>query len=243
MAKKILIFADGACKGNPGPGGWAYLVADPDRIVEDSGAAAETTNNRMEITALIEAFEYLVEEKVSGDIHIYLDSQYVLSGASAWIYGWARRGWVTSESEPVKNRDLWQRLLDSLSQIKKESTLKWYYVEGHAGIPGNERVDELASGEAEGNPREPFLGRRSEFPHGGLESRLPAEAFDPNRLSQPKKKVPVYYLSYLDGKIYRDPTWPECEARVRGRPGAKYKKVKSLDEEKEVLRSWGHRGE
>jgi ribonuclease HI len=132
------IYTDGACRGNPGPGGWAAVLSYDGHEKEISGAEAHTTNNRMELTAVIRALEAL---KRSVQARIYTDSQYVRLGITEWIPGWKRRGWLTKDRKPVKNQDLWQRL-DELATAHK---IEWHWVPGHAGVPGNERVDRLAN--------------------------------------------------------------------------------------------------
>ncbi len=135
--KRIAIWSDGACSGNPGPGGWgAVLVWDGHRK-ELKGGAAATTNNRMELTAAIEALEAL---KRPSQIDFYTDSEYLRGGVMGWIKGWKRNGWKTSDRKPVKNVDLWQRL-DALAG---KHDVIWHWVRGHAGTEGNERADELA---------------------------------------------------------------------------------------------------
>lgn len=138
----LTIYTDGACKGNPGPGGWgALLVQDrPDGTArkEIHGGERTTTNNRMELTAVIEALSLL---KRRCRIDIYTDSQYVRKGMMEWIHGWKAKGWVTASRQPVKNAELWQRL-DTLSQ---QHDIQWHWVKGHAGHPGNERADALAN--------------------------------------------------------------------------------------------------
>jgi ribonuclease HI len=237
---RFLIFADGACRRNPGPGGWAFLIASQDSVWEACGFEADTTNNKMELRALIEALRFVQKQNLTGRLEIHLDSQYVLSGCIAWIYAWKRRGWVTTDSEPVKNRELWQQVADLLDALKSSADFNWYYVPGHAGVPGNERVDSLAASEADGIEGPAYQGPRSAWAHGDLEGGLSRETYDPNRVSRPQQKTPVYYLSLIQGSVFRDATWPECEARVRGRAGARYKKVKSREEELQVLKSWGH---
>jgi ribonuclease HI len=134
----IQIYTDGACRGNPGPGGWAALLMLGTHEKELSGAEAQTTNNRMELTAVIRALEAL---KRSVAAQIYTDSQYVMRGTMEWLPAWKARGWRTAGRKPVKNQDLWERL-DALST---QHRLEWHWVPGHAGVAGNERVDRLAN--------------------------------------------------------------------------------------------------
>lgn len=133
----IIIYTDGACSGNPGPGGWGALMLSGNHRKELSGGESETTNNRMEMMAVICAAEAL---KKASSIDIYTDSKYVLKGMTEWVEAWKKRGWRTAAKKPVKNVDLWQRLEHALDRHE----VNWNWVKGHSGVPGNERADELA---------------------------------------------------------------------------------------------------
>lgn len=135
---EVVIYSDGACKGNPGPGGWGAWLVSGGHEKELWGGEPETTNNRMEMMAVIEALASL---KRSCDIVIYTDSEYVKNGITTWIHGWKARGWTTAAKAPVKNVELWKRL-DALAALHK---IDWRWVKGHAGDPGNERADALAN--------------------------------------------------------------------------------------------------
>jgi len=134
----VEIYADGACKGNPGPGGWGALLTANGECTEIFGGESPTTNNRMELMAVISALETL---KRPCKVLLYTDSQYVQKGITEWIHAWKRRGWKTADKKPVKNEDLWRRL-DSTTHTHR---IDWRWVKGHAGNPGNERADELAN--------------------------------------------------------------------------------------------------
>ena len=138
MSETVVIYTDGACKGNPGPGGWGAWLSWGGHEKELFGGEAATTNNRMELTAVIESLASL---KRRTPVAIYTDSEYVKNGITTWIHGWKQRGWRTAAKAPVKNVDLWQRL-DSLVA---SHDVKWHWVKGHAGDPGNERADALAN--------------------------------------------------------------------------------------------------
>lgn len=135
---KVEIFTDGACKGNPGPGGWGALLIAGGHKKEMFGGDPKTTNNRMELQAVIEALSAL---KRPCEVIVHTDSQYVQKGISEWIHGWKARGWKTAAKEPVKNVDLWQAL-DAAQAIH---TIEWRWIKGHAGHDGNERADALAN--------------------------------------------------------------------------------------------------
>ncbi len=134
----IVIHTDGACSGNPGPGGWGAILSWKGHEKELSGAEAETTNNRMELTAAITALETI--RKTPSRVRVVTDSTYVRDGVTRWIHDWKRKGWKTSAGKPVKNKDLWKRL----DAISSQHDVQWEWVKGHAGHPGNERADTLA---------------------------------------------------------------------------------------------------
>ena len=138
MEESIKIFTDGACRGNPGPGGWGVLILHPQRQEELYGAVSETTNNRMELTAAIEGLR-AVDSDIA--VAVFTDSQYVQNGVLTWMRNWKSNGWRTAAKKPVKNQDLWQTL-DSLVEGR---TIDWHWVKGHSGHPQNERADALAN--------------------------------------------------------------------------------------------------
>ena len=134
----IHVFTDGACKGNPGPGGWGALLVDDGRERELFGGERETTNNRMELTAVIRALEAL---DAPSDVEVHTDSQYVKNGIESWIHGWKRNGWKTSDRKPVKNAELWRELESQALRHR----VRWHWVKGHADNAGNLRADALAN--------------------------------------------------------------------------------------------------
>lgn len=151
--KHVSLFTDGACSGNPGPGGWGAILRYGKAEKEFSGGETETTNNRMELMAVICGLEAL---KHPCCVDIYTDSQYVMKGMTEWIRGWERKGWKTADNKPVKNAELWQRL----QAAAKPHKLQWHWVKGHAGHPENERADALARG-AISPYRSPTIGQIS----------------------------------------------------------------------------------
>lgn len=138
MITKLEIYTDGACRGNPGPGGWGALLIAGERRKLMHGGAAESTNNRMELTAVIEALNALQGKR---KLTLYTDSKYVLDGINSWIEGWKARGWKTAAKKPVKNQDLWE----ALDKARNRHDIDWQWVKGHAGNKGNETADELAN--------------------------------------------------------------------------------------------------
>lgn len=138
MTTKVVMYTDGACRGNPGPGGWGVILSYRDRNKKLNGFDPQTTNNRMELTAAIEGLRALSR---ACDIELNTDSKYVLQGISEWIESWKSNGWKTAAKKPVKNVDLWQ----SLDEQVKKHRINWHWVKGHAGIEGNEMADQLAN--------------------------------------------------------------------------------------------------
>ena len=136
--KRVEIYTDGACRGTPGPGGWGATLESGEHFRELSGAEADTTNNRMELTAVIRALEALKRRAV---VTVHTDSEYVRRGITEWLPNWKARDWKTADRKPVKNRDLWERL----DELAVGHDIDWRWVKGHSGVPGNERVDALAT--------------------------------------------------------------------------------------------------
>lgn len=136
--KKVDIFTDGACKGNPGPGGWGVLLRMGHHEKELSGGEPDTTNNRMEMTAAIKALNALIEPC---EVTLHTDSKYVIDGITKWVHGWKKKGWINASKQPVRNADLWHELIDATNR----HTVHWEWVRGHNGHVENERVDKLAS--------------------------------------------------------------------------------------------------
>ncbi|MEN7536502.1 ribonuclease HI [Aurantiacibacter flavus] len=140
--KEVEIFTDGACKGNPGPGGWGALLRMGPHEKELSGGEPDTTNNRMEMTAVLRALGALIEPC---HVRLHTDSRYVIDGMTKWIHGWQKRGWVNASKKPVRNADLWHDLIDAAAVHE----IEWIWVRGHSGHAENERVDRLASDAAD----------------------------------------------------------------------------------------------
>ena len=163
----VVIYTDGACKGNPGPGGWGALLLSGNRERELFGGESHTTNNRMELTAVIRALESL---KRGCAVEIHTDSQYVKNGIETWIHGWKRNGWKTADRKAVKNAELWREL----DALRMQHDVKWYWVKGHADNAGNIRADELANRGVES--RRELLGVRGFAPGA---ARRPAFPFAP----------------------------------------------------------------
>ncbi len=240
--QRAVVFTDGAAKGNPGPGGWGVVIVTPDgRVAELGGRAAEmTTNNRMELTGAIGALTEL--HGMAGAVDIYTDSTYVIQGIREWIRGWRERGWRTAAGGEVLNRVLWEEL-DRLVSARDKGSVAWHYVRGHVGTPGNERVDEIADGLAQGRQVTLYRGPLGGYPRAILD--LPSDTSVPQRSRSTggtrggsRPDAPFSYLSVVDGQPMRHTTWADCERRVKGRTGARFKKAMTQADEAAILRGW-----
>lgn len=235
----LIIFADGASSGNPGPGGWGAIlistdIAGAESILEIGGADPQTTNNRMELTAVIAALHLV--RKLPQLIRVYTDSTYVINGIQRWIHGWRSRGWMTAEGKPVANQDLWELL----SKASTGHEIEWCYVPGHAGIVGNERADEIAVGYSQKRPPTLFKGPLTDYSHALFPLPDPkAPAKKPAGSKKEVSKKAHSYLSLLGSTPMRHSTWSECEKRVKGQSAARFRKAMNPAEEVEILLSWG----
>ncbi|MEK7614463.1 MAG: viroplasmin family protein [Patescibacteria group bacterium] len=252
-SKEIIVFADGSSLGNPGPGGWGVVVVYQDnklkvkseklKVTELGGGNKHTTNNRMELTAAIEALEFSSKLKTQNvKLLIYTDSSYTINGITKWIKRWEKTDWIGTNKKEILNQDLWKKL----SKLTKGKNILWKHVRGHVGIAGNERADFLATMNArEQNWKKGkfFTGPLSKYPFDILNTK-PAKKFLRKSASSRRKSAAKAhsYLSLVDGKLIRHQTWPECEKRIKGVSGAKFKKAVSAEDEKEIMRGWGIKG-
>jgi ribonuclease HI len=235
----VVVFSDGAAKGNPGPGGWGAIVVTPDdEVAELGGGSPHTTNNRMELTGAVRALESV--SGASAPISIYTDSSYVIKGITQWVWSWQRRGWKTAEGGDVLNRDLWEQLSSAVATHGRQR-IAWHWVRGHDGTPGNERVDEIAVAFSREQPVALYNGRLTEYGISIL--TLPDDTSVPPPSGQREagtRKGPAHsYLSVVDGVLERHATWAECERRVKGRAGARFRKALTAAEEAAIVRGWG----
>lgn len=232
------LYTDGACSGNPGPGGWGYVLGDFQnrKVFESGGPENSTTNNRMEMTAVIEGLKKAQSKKIKS-ILVLSDSTYVIRGFTQWKFGWKKRGWLTAEGQPVSNKDLWQKLDLAAENMK----ISWRYVRGHQGTVGNERVDEIAVAFSKMDP--PYLYDHCDFSEYIFDvTQLPQGEELPDMTKKNGPKKPVFYVSYVNGVLVRHQEWASCERTVKGQPKALYKKVSSEEELNEVLKKWGVNG-
>jgi len=255
--REVYVFTDGACSGNPGPGGWAAVIVfqEPTSknffIRELGGHAENTTNNRMELLSISKAIDFLDHAGKNliidcNRIVIFSDSSYSLKGLEEWLPGWKRKDWKTLEGGEVKNRDLWELLDAQLSNWRSRSgnsQLIFKKVKGHSGNPGNERVDKIAVAWSQWREEDPTpMDRSGAVPTDWLKPRMdPASAEQSlsQRFPQAFSQKFPFYASYLQGEFKTFGTWKECEAHVRGRGQAKYQKIASREQLLEVLVKWG----
>jgi len=230
-----IIFTDGACKGNPGPGGWGSITASKDKVFELGGREQNTTNNRMELKSAIEALAVVLP--VQGDtVTVYADSSYVINGITKWAYGWQKNGWRTAAKQPVLNDDLWKRLVGLVQAI--DAKIVWTYVGGHVGVAGNERVDTIASDFAEGKVPSLYNGSRDSYLIDIKNLDANAVLVKTKAASRTGSKAKAHsYVSEVDGVIKTHKTWHECEACVSGKK-ARFKKATSAAEEQEIIRQF-----
>ena len=234
-----LLFSDGSSLGNPGPGGYgAIVVISNARVIEMGGHEKHTTNNRMELQAVIEGLRRLHKE--SGDVTIFTDSTYVRKGATEWVHSWMKRGWKTMGKTDVENQDLWKDLVNLLEYRHKVGKVSWTHVPGHSGVAGNERCDEIATGYAGGEEVGLFEGELGDYAIDILNISIDEEMAEARAKTKSRSREKAYsYLSLVGGKAMRHTTWVECEKRVKGKSGVKYKKALSPTDESAILRSWG----
>lgn len=245
----ITVFTDGASRGNPGPGGFGAVIAASCQllavskgeenqmcILEIGGREFYTTNNRMELQAAISALSFIRKLKANSyKLTAYSDSSYLVNGITRWIHGWQRNGWRTKAKKDVENRDLWETLQGTIGN----KAIEWKLIEGHVGVAGNKRADDIATAFADGEPPTLYSG-----PLGGYPIKNILDVTHNSGLARAKSakrardSAKAYsYVSVVDGRVETHKTWAACEARVKGRQ-ARYRKVFSADEERELVAAW-----
>jgi len=232
--KEVIIFTDGASLGNPGPGGYGAVIVFQalDELIELGGSKGSTTNNEMELSAVVAALSYVAHNTTP--VHIYTDSAYVINGITKWIYGWEKNGWITKTKEAVSHERLWKDLVQLVRARGSAGIVSWHKVSGHSGMPGNERADSIATGYGKGEFPQLYRGRLSEYGHDVLHFEYNQEAAE----KKSRSKAEAYsYLSLVDGVAMRHTTWKQCEARVKGK-SAKFKKAISHEDELAIITSW-----
>jgi ribonuclease HI len=234
----ITIFTDGSSRGNPGPGGWGAVVVTGEKVIELGGGEKNTTNNRMELSAVINGLKKA--GKITGEkempVQVYTDSSYVINGITKWIHGWKRNGWMTKTKDDVLNKDLWMELDEALNAVGS-GNVSWKYVGGHVGIAGNERCDVIATSFADSEDAGLFDGPLSGYPIKNiLDISYDETKAKAKKSSSSRSNAKAYsYISAIGGEIKIHYTWADCEKRVKGVKGARYRKSTDAMNEAEII--------
>jgi ribonuclease HI len=237
--RSLVIFTDGSSLGNPGPGGYGCVIVfqQLDEVIELGGNKIKTTNNEMELSAVIAGLSHTVFN--TADVEIFTDSSYVLNGITKWIHGWEKNGWKTLAKEDVANKSLWQNLISLVRERELKNKVSWNYIPGHVGVIGNERCDEIATSFASGKPATLIRGKLSTYGRDVLNFTIDESLKKEKSEKRAKSNAKAFsYLSLVDGVTMKHATWAECEARVKGKK-AKFKKSISAEDEQEILKEWG----
>jgi len=234
MSTPVTIFTDGAAKGNPGRGGYGVVIVGGETVTELGGFKERTTNNEMELTAVVAALQAVAGKYPV--VAIYTDSKYVVEGATGWVFGWLKNGWQTKAKTDVINKELWQALLLLLKQVAVE----WHKVPGHVGIVGNERADTIASTFAERGNHQLYSGPKVDYGHNVDDTSYDeTKAKDRSDARKRSAQKAYSYVSSVDGVIQTHQTWSECEKRAKGTKGARFKKSLDAANEKEIIKEFG----
>jgi len=233
MNEEIRVFTDGSSRGNPGPGGWGAIVDLGEEVYEIGASDKRTTNNRMELGSIVGVLESLREKYIKQDrVHFLTDSSYVANGINSWINSWRRNNWKNKAGDEIANIDLWQKLNDLLTVFEVRAE----HVKGHAGVPANERVDEIATSFADEKPVQLFTGKKFLYKIDLQDTSVPKGGGTATKKYTGKA---YSYLSLVNGDLQIHKTWLECESRVKGMKGVKFKKAMSASDEAEIRKSWG----
>lgn len=231
----FIIYSDGACSGNPGRGGWASILITPDKMIQElSGAHPSTTNNRMEMTAALEA---LLKIPSGSKVIVLTDSSYLIRGITQWVFGWMKRGWKNAEGNEVLNKEIWEKLVFAT----KGKKIEWRYIPGHKGFAGNERVDKIAVARSLGESPFLFNGPLADYSYSilPLPEKFPIPEMKRNNQNNSKEAQKSFYLSYINGILERHDSWDKCQSKVKGVSQARFKKVTSKEEAESVIKGWG----
>lgn len=230
MRREVKIFTDGASSGNPGPGGWGAVIASQTHVKELGGGEKNTTNNKMELQAVVSALQSL-ESNDNQQVIIYSDSAYVVNGATSWIHGWKKNNWQTKEKKDVANKDIWEHLDTTM----KRHHCTWIRLEGHVGIPGNERADIIATSFAQGKSITLYNGSVEEY----TVDLSQVDLEQPLKQQKDRSKMKAYsYLSLVGGVFARHEKWADCAERVKGQKNARFRKSISLEDEEKIKKEW-----
>jgi ribonuclease HI len=223
---KAIIFTDGSSRGNPGPGGWGAIVVEGETVTELGGRESKTTNNRMELTAVVEALKHTKADEVI----VHTDSSYLISGITSWIEGWKKNNWKTKTKDDVLNRDLWE----TLDEVINTREVLFRKVSGHAGVPANERCDVIATSYADNDSVKLYHGVRDHYNVDVEQTQASVGAVE--KKSKSKNSHPAYsYISCVNKVVKVHKTWDECKERVHGVSGALFKKSISAEDEAHII--------
>lgn len=229
---KAIIFTDGSSRGNPGPGGWGAVVVEGEKVKELGGRESQTTNNRMELTAVVEALTHTKADEVI----VYTDSSYLISGITSWIEGWKKNNWKTKTKDDVLNRDVWE----TLDEVIGAREVLFRKVSGHAGVPANERCDVIATSYADNDPVRLYHGARDQYDVDV--DQVEASVQLKEKKSKSKSSHPAYsYVSCVNKVVKVHKTWDECKERVHGVSGALFKKSVSAEDEQHIINEFKKR--
>lgn len=230
MKDYVYVYTDGSSRGNPGNGGYGVIIVEGNQVKELGGREDNTTNNRMELSAAVEALSNIDK---SFKVKIYTDSQYLINGITKWVNGWMRNDWRTKVGGEVLNKDLWQKLIE----LKKDRNIEWIAVKGHAEVKGNNRADVIATKFADRENFELYNGTRMNYLFDIGEPT--SEELMSESEKEIRNKKAYSYLSLVDGLLKKHNTWDSCKERVDGKRGTKYRKATSKEHEEEIIREWG----
>jgi len=234
MTETIKIFTDGAAKGNPGRGGYGAVISHGETVTEIGAHKERTTNNEMELQAVVEALKVVQDSDQTTEI--YTDSKYVMQGATSWIFGWLKNNWRTKAGTAVLNKELWQELLPLLKQVR----IEWHKVPGHVGIIGNERADTIASDFAAKRKYDLYSGPKKDYRFDLSDTSYDEAKAKQRSDARKKQSQKAYsYISLLDGVVQTHKTWGECEQRVKGKRGTRFKKSFDSAHEREIIADFG----
>ena len=252
LNNQIKIFTDGAARGNPGPGGWGAILIFPagkikiandesrmtnnDWVQELGGKEKHTTNNRMELLAVIKSLDFINQQPTINNLRqvtVHTDSSYVLKGAKTWVHSWVKGKWKTKAKQDVLNKDLWQKYL----KVSKGLDIEWKLLPGHSGIPANERCDVIATNFADDKRPKLYSGTVENY-NIDLSNSVSLKAKS-QKLKARSSRSPAYsYVSMVKEIIKTHKTWAECEKRVKGVSNTKFKKSFSLEDENAIIKEW-----
>lgn len=231
------MYTDGSSLGNPGPGGYGCVIVfqSENKVIEFGGYDPKTTNNKMELTAILTTLQYLKKNNVSSDteIVIHTDSSYAINGITKWMFGWQKNNWITSTKTPVLNSEIWKQLVSLKSHFKN---ISFVHVRGHAGVWGNERCDTIATSFAMHKKQDLFHGELAAYDQRIL---TPTISTTPSKNTVKKKtsEKAYAYVAQVNGTVQIFKDWESCKAAVHGK-SSRYKKVFSQKEQDALIRSW-----